>query len=107
MTFDTIMTTTSNWIKSTKNKYKAQIKTEIIEHTDILYRVIFETEHSLAELIVNEPDFAPYRYVSFLVYSAKHLSEAIPLFSYYDNEESTIEEIIEQLNNGIDALVSH
>lgn len=107
MTFDNVMTTAFDWVKSIENKYKAQIKAEIIEHTDILYRVIFEAEHSLAELIVGEPDFAPYRYVSFLVYSSKHSSEASPLFSYYDNETSTIEEIIAQLNNGINVLISH
>lgn len=107
MTFDTVMTTTFDWVKSTENKYKSQIKTEILEHSDIIYRVIFETEHSLAELIVDNPCFAPYRFVSFLVYSAKDLSESEPIFSYYDNKKSTIEKIIAQLNNGIDILISH
>lgn len=107
MTFDTVMITTCDWVKSIENKYKTQIKTEIIENTDVLFRVIFETEHNLAELIVGEPDFAPYRFVSFLVFSAKHLSESEPIFSYYDNETSTIEEIISQLSNGINVLISH
>ena len=107
MTFDNVMTTAFDWVKSIENKYKAQIKTEILEHTDILYRVVFEGEHSLAELIVDNPCFAPYRYVSFLIYSANHSSESEPIFSYYDNETSTIEEIIAQLNNGINVLISH
>ncbi|MEE1124581.1 MAG: hypothetical protein U0L18_01405 [Acutalibacteraceae bacterium] len=107
MTFDNVMTTAFDWVKSIENKYKAQIKTEILEHTDILYRVVFEAEHSLAELIVDNPCFAPYRYVSFLIYSANHSSESEPIFSYYDNETSTIEEIIAQLNNGINVLISH
>ena len=50
MTFDNVMTTAFDWVKSIENKYKAQIKTEILEHTDILYRIELFLKQSIVLL---------------------------------------------------------
>lgn len=107
MTFDTYLTTVRDWTNTIKQKYEKQIKIDIIENSDILFRLDFETEYSIAELIVDNPYFAPYRYVSFLVYNVNQSSKAEPIFAYYDNEASTIKEVVTKLDDGIKALINY
>lgn len=107
MTFDTYLTTVRDWTNTIKQKYEKQIKIDIIENSNILYRVAFETERNIAELVIDDSYYTPYRFVSFLVYSTLQSSKAEPVFSYYDNDASTIKEVVTKLDDGIKALINY
>ncbi len=64
------------------------------------YRVIIEFSNCIGEIIVNQPDFAPYRYVKFEIISSI-TPEYAQVFVWYDNETNTVEEILTNIQNGL------
>lgn len=64
-------------------------------------RMIWETQTHLAELIVCRGEFVPYRYVSFLILDARLEADQEPVYSWYDREDSSPEEILGALDHGI------
>ncbi len=79
---------------------------EVAKDEPDCFHVFFETTNCVSELVVNKPDYAPYRRVSFLVMSANEPVNSSPVFSYYDSDSDTTEEIINQLNIGLNAMFS-
>lgn len=104
MDFDKVLNAIHKWFNNIKVNYSSKIIIEIIQDNDLMLHVFFETETRISELIVNQPYFAPYRYVSFIVMDIKQeLPE--PVFCYYDNNSCTIDDIINKLNSGIEAAL--
>lgn len=67
-------------------------------------RIIWETETHLAELIVSRAEYAPYRHVSFQLLDIRLDVDQAPVYSYYDQEGSTIDEILTALDRGGDLM---
>ena len=104
MKFDEILNATREWFNNIKSNYSSKITIEIVQNNDVMLHVFFETETHISELIVNQPYFAPYRYVSFMVMDIKQkLPE--PVFCCYDNDLCTASDIINKLNAGIEATL--
>lgn len=59
-------------------------------------------EKYLASLIISEPIFAPYKNICFEVYRVS--DEKIILF-YYDNENTTLQQNIEQIDKMLDKFI--
>ena len=74
---------------------------EILTDREDTLRVIFETGNALAELIVADSGFAPYRFVSFQVLDTRLDLTDGPAFTFHDSETSTIGEILRELDRGI------
>jgi hypothetical protein len=76
------------------------ISVEILMNENDCLRIELNFGEFLAEILVEKPDFAPYRYVYF---QAVGIVNGVPelLYFWYDNDETTIEEIIENLENAI------
>ena len=53
------------------------------------------------------PDFRPYRYVELYVLDIKKDVTQSPAFFYYDNENDSISDIIDNLNDGIKFMLSY
>ena len=66
------------------------------------YYLILEKEKYLASLIIAEPIFAPYKNICFEVYRVS--DEKIILF-YYDNENTTLQQNIEQIDKMLDKFI--
>ncbi len=68
---------------------------------DEIYRVTLRFKHCMAEILVEKPYFAPYRYVSFQVWAV--VDEKLDLVYYwFDKDGDEIDMILEQLSRGIE-----
>ena len=69
-------------------------------NNDCCFRAIIEFEKCIGELIVEEADFAPYRFVSFNILSS--IAEDITqIFCWYDSEDDSIETITQKIREGL------
>jgi len=95
----------SKWIKGNNEELRNNdILIEMLKDDRNCLRIGLDFGEILAEILVVKPDFAPFRYVSF---QAVGLVNGIPdlLHFWYDNEESTIEDIINNLDKSIQVLL--
>lgn len=81
--------------------HRAQLPAEILMDRVDALRVVFETENALAELTVAEPICAPCRFVAFLVLDTRLDVKAEPVYCFYDDETSTIDDILQALDRGV------
>ena len=64
-------------------------------------RIIWETGTHLAELIVSRGEYAPYRFVSLQVLDLRRDTDQASVYSYFDRQDSTMDEILTALKRGI------
>ncbi|MBP5696426.1 MAG: hypothetical protein J6X11_07255 [Treponema sp.] len=107
MAVDTFFTDIILLAKNTVNKelklYPDKCyKVEVIVDNEACYRAIIEWERCMGELLVERPDFAPYRYVSLNV-SAIDSDGTSPVYCWYDSEGDSLEVIEEKIIEGIEA----
>ncbi len=67
--------------------------------------VEFDNDICMAEIVVEEATFAPYRYVSFEVVSIVESKVKI-IYSWYDDETSMLIDIENELDKGIQFLTN-
>ena len=100
MTLTEILPVLRNWLNS------ITLPAQVLVDSEDCLRTIFETDHALAELIVAESEFAPFRFVSFTVLDSRLEIHANPVFCFHDHENSTIADILRELNFGIEFIES-
>lgn len=82
-------------------KYPAKsYKKDIIIDTDHCFRVIIEWEKCIGELVVEEPEFAPYRYVNFNILSST-TDEITAIFSWSDSRNDSLKIIKDKIKEGL------
>lgn len=97
----------TQWIKDNEEKFKSKnIVIEIVENNKERLYVILNFGECMAAIVVAEPDFAPYRFVSFEVAAMENGISTMP-YSWYDEEGNTIEEIIKNLDKAIDVALEY
>ncbi len=88
------------WIRTAQEMYRGKISVEfLVEHEDYL-RYIIESANYLAELVIEPEGFHPHRFVLFEALDKRKDSLQKPYF-YFDEKDSSIESIIENLNKCI------
>lgn len=99
-----VIDTIQMWIRTVQEMYHDEIDVEfLVEHEDYL-RYIIESANYLAELVVEPEGFHPHRYVSFVALDIRKDLLQEPYF-YYDEKDSSVENILENLNKGISHVV--
>ncbi len=99
-----VIDTIQMWIRTVQEMYHGEIDVEfLVEHEDYL-RYIIESANYLAELVVEPEGFHPHRYVSFVALDKRKDLLQEPYF-YYDEKDSSVENILENLNKGISNVV--
>ena len=73
---------------------------EIVCDTNECFQVNFMWGRCLGELIVNHPDFAPYRFVTFHIISS-NTERLKDIYYFNDSEEDSLEIILEKIKDGI------
>lgn len=97
----------TQWIKDNEEKFKSKnIVIEIVENNKERLYVILNFGEYMAAIVVAEPDFAPYRFVSFEVAAMENGISTVP-YSWYDEEGNTIEEIVKNLDKAIDIALEY
>lgn len=106
MNFKEVLKMVHEWFNLIKVKYENEI-TFTVEHDDKdgLY-VIMENPKYVGGLIVDEPGWAPYNCASFEIHSIDAPIEDSRVFLYYDDEQSTKEDILSNLNKGLKLIAS-
>ncbi|EFR94896.1 hypothetical protein MXK52_01355 [Listeria innocua] len=82
---------------------KNHIKLTIIKNEKDGYVVELDNDKCMAEIVVEEPTCAPYRYVSFEVVSVVD-GEVKIIYSWYDDETNQWNDMEKELNKGIQFL---
>ena len=80
------------------------LSSEVLRDDPDGLRVIWETKIHLAELIVCQGEFAPYRFVSLQILDLLQEVDQSPVYSYFDGEDSTTDEILTALDRGIEHM---
>lgn len=105
--FDKIRTEIIKWIEDNISRFEEErINVEVVNNNRDNYSVVFDFNNCMAEININQPDFAPYRYVSFEVVAIVD-NESKLIYSWYDDDNTNIEEIIFQLNKGIEYATNY
>ena len=96
----------SKWVKSNDETLKSNnISLEILRDNDTCFRVELNFGKFLAEILVEEPWFAPYRYMSF---QAVGIINGVPdlLYFWYDEKNMNIDKITENLDKTITVCIN-
>ncbi|HEM2224809.1 TPA: hypothetical protein U0262_003028 [Listeria monocytogenes] len=103
-TYNGIRLSVIQLIDSKKENLKENnIKLTIIKNEKDGYVVELDNDKCMAEIVVEEPTYAPYRYISFEVVSLMDGKVKI-IYSWYDDETSQWSDIEKELNKGIQFL---
>ena len=105
--FKVIKNYIKNWLNNVIKNYNNKLKFEIIKDDEEVYRAIIECNGYFSELLVGIPDgMAPYRYVSFTILDTRieNVNNSLIYWYYYD-EKSSINEIIDKLNQGLNIII--
>lgn len=92
------------WIRTVQERYRGKVKVEfLVEHEDFL-RYFIESTNYLAELVVETEGFHPHRFVSFEILDKRKDLLQKPYY-YFDEKDSSMETILENLNKGISYMI--
>lgn len=105
--FDSIRKAVCAWVNDIEKKYSAELNIERIKDKPDIYLAYIFLKNCAAQVIVTDPEWAPYRYVGFEAYSGLGEEEAQLVFSWYDSDEDDVESIIQQLQAGIEYVISY
>ena len=100
MDFSEVLTAVREWLAH------APLPAQIRRDTDAGLWAYIETENALAELIVAEGDFTPYRFVSMTVLDTRLPPQAGPVFTFWGREDHTIPEILRALDRGMACITA-
>ena len=98
MEFSEVLTAVREWLG--RVTVPAQVQRD---SADGLW-VFFESENALAELIVAEGDFTPYRFVSMTVLDTSLDPHAAPVFTLWGREDHTVSDILRELDRGMEVF---
>ena len=97
----------TQWIKNNECKFKSiNIMIEIVENSEERLSAILNFGNCMASIVVAEPDFAPYRFVSFEVVAMENGIATMP-YSWYDESGNTIEKVIENLEKSVNIVFEY
>ncbi len=107
LSFVKVKETVSIWIENNAKLFQNKdVSIETIEDNEDLLYFVLNFRKSMAAIVVAKPDFAPYRFVSFEAVNIENDIHNM-IHTWYDHENTTVEEIIKNLNNSIDIVLKY
>jgi len=104
--FQNIKSSIINWVEENETYFNNNsIQMNILRNEKDGFVVNFENDIAMAEIVVEFPTYAPYRFVSFQI-AAVEENKANIIYTFYDNEKNSINEIIKELNKGITYFIN-
>lgn len=98
-TFAQIKDAVANWVYGIKDKLHYAV-TDIVLDTPGSLRIIFENKEYIAELLVEQGCFDPYRFVKLEILPLTS-SYPVPVYLWYDSQNDDINSIIRNLQIGL------
>jgi hypothetical protein len=106
-TFTEAREAVARWLESSRGSLVDRgIVIGVVRDIDACLAVVLNFGECVADVVVEEPYFAPYRFVSFQALAMEDETLKTVHF-WYDDEGTTVEEIIKNLDNAIDVVAMH
>ena len=96
--FESTLRTVREWA------LRVPLSPEVLQDDPNGLRIIWETGTHLAELIVSRGEYAPYRFVCLQILDILREPDQASVYSYFDGEDSTTDEILTALDRGIELI---
>ena len=105
--YDHIRKAVDEWRKSNlTRKLKKDAQIELSKDNKNVLIIDLTFKHCLAQIVVTDPGFAPYQYVSFEALAldsekSRRLGQAEMIYFFYDSPEFMMRDVMSELDNGI------
>ncbi|MBR8823818.1 hypothetical protein IX293_002092 [Fusobacterium necrophorum] len=80
------------------------IEIEIVTDLELKYYAIFWKKENIAYIVIGNPNFTPYKNICFEIMEVE--SKKI-VYYWYDNEKTTLQEIVENIEKAIDYFITY
>ncbi len=101
--FKTILNETKNIWKDKVKNFEIIPKQDIIVDNEVCFRTIVEWKKCMGDLTMAKNDFAPYRYISFVILASDR-NNYVPVYCWYDCEQDSLDDIRNAINKGVCVL---
>jgi len=105
--YNEVLQSMRKWVNNVLVKNSNIIKVEIVKDTPDSFFANIDSERYIGELSVSKTDFRPYRYVEFYVLDIHKDEMQSPAFLFYDKEDDSVSFIIDNLDRGINFIISN
>ncbi len=102
--FNKVMKSIHQWYFSISNNYNNLIRFEIVKDNEKIFILNLDTKRYISQLTVEKEGFHPHRFVEFYVLDIEKDVNQNPVWTYYDNKNASVKDIINNLNLGIDFI---
>lgn len=106
LSVEKIINYVKKWIEEIEKEYFNVIKVEIINKEYNYFRAIFTLENCMAQIIINEPDFAPYENIMFEAATIEN-NNYNNIYTWHNCNDENMADIINKLNDGIKFIVNY
>lgn len=103
--YEEILKACKAWFYNIQALYADKLDIDIDVDNDKEFVANIDSDLYLGQLCVSEPDFRPYNYVEFTIVDIHQDIGKVPAFWYGDKEGDTAQEIIDNLNIGLEYLL--
>lgn len=104
--FQEIKSIVIEWCEENETYFKNNnINIDVLRNEKDGFVVSFDNDIAMAELVVEQASYAPYRFISFEIATVEADRGKIS-YSWYDNESTPKKELKEQLTRGINYFVN-
>ena len=105
--FQIILKEVKEWFERiNKEAQLSLLKFEQVINNDKCFKFFFENHSCIGEVIVEQPEFAPYRFVKIEILSSREVDNN-PIFTWYDKKNDDCEYIISQLQKGLNYALDY
>ncbi len=99
--YQTVLQECRKWFYSVSSQYNELLKISIEKDDSSCFIGNIDSNRYISQIVISESGYKPYRYVEFLIYDLEKDANQSPAFWYGDQDNSSVEEIIENLNKGL------
>lgn len=103
--FQTVLQECRKWFNSVSSQYDELLKISIEKDDSSCFIGNIDSDRYISQIIVSESDFRPYRYVEFTIYDLDNDANQSPAFWFGDQDNSSVEDIIDNLNKGLSLVL--
>lgn len=103
--YEEVLEKCKEWFYSIQTLYFETIITDIDVDDSKSFIANIDSDLYLSQIVVSRPECRPYNYVEFTILDIRQDVSQVPTFWYGDEEGTTVQEIIDNLNKGLELIL--
>lgn len=103
--FEEVLSKVKEWFYSIEKLYPTEFVTEIERDNSTAFTVNIDSDIFISRVSVLEPEWRPYRFVEFMILDLRLEPDQEPVFWYGDQDGESVNDIIGNLNKGIQFML--